>query len=48
MNYAEAAALACHHSHEFEPWSSGHTLIRVGKKKAGRLLDAKLHDEYPS
>lgn len=47
MNYAEAAALACRLNREFEPWSSGHTVIRVGKRKAGRLLDGREWNEYP-
>jgi protein gp37 len=47
MNYAEGAALACRRSREFEQWSSGHTLIRVGKHAAGRLLDGREWDEYP-
>jgi protein gp37 len=48
MNYAEGAALACRHDHEFEQSSSGHTLIRVGKRAAGRELDGRTWDEYPN
>lgn len=28
-------------------WADGVTMLRVGKKAAGRLLDGKLHEEYP-
>ena len=48
MDFTEGAALACRRNREFEQWSSGHTLIRVGKKKAGRELDGRTWDEYPS
>jgi protein gp37 len=40
MNYAEGAALACRDSRV--------TLIRVGKKRAGRLLDGRVWNEYPA
>jgi protein gp37 len=48
MNFAEGAALAGRHSREFEQSSSGHTLIRVGRKAAGRLLDGVTWDEAPA
>ena len=37
-----------------ERWNDGgqnpfrQTMVRVGKKEAGRLLDGVLHDEYPN
>jgi protein gp37 len=47
MNYSEAAKWACDQGCEFEPWSSGDTLVRLGKRRAGRLLDGREWSQYP-
>lgn len=44
-NFAEAARFAG--GRAYVPLSSGETLIRAGKKQAGRLLDGQLHNGFP-
>lgn len=44
-NYEQAAAMA--NGRPFTHWSTGETTVRMGKKKAGRLLDGELHDAMP-
>ena len=48
LNYSDASVLA-HVSGDrpFEHQSDGATLIRVGKKAAGRLLDGREHNDMP-
>ena len=45
MNFAEAERFA--KGRPFEHHTSGHTLVRVGKKKAGATLDGRTHQEFP-
>lgn len=45
LNFQEAEVIADGRS--FEHHSDGSTLIRVGKKRAGRLLDGREWNEYP-
>jgi hypothetical protein len=46
MNFAEAAAWVG--ARRFEHHSSGHTLVRVGKKNAGGLLDGVQWHQFPA
>lgn len=48
LNFADAGHLAERLGVPFEHHSDGSTLIRVGKRKAGRLLDGVLHDAMPA
>ncbi|OGT54682.1 MAG: hypothetical protein A3E01_10040 [Gammaproteobacteria bacterium RIFCSPHIGHO2_12_FULL_63_22] len=49
LNFDDAAILAAITGREgkFEHHSSGHTMIRVGKQSAGRLLDGKEWNQFP-
>lgn len=48
LNYDDAARLAeITGRKRYEHQSGGSTLIRVGKRAAGRLLDGRTHDEFP-
>lgn len=47
MNYEQAAALAREMRCRYEYHSDGSTMLRVGKKRAGRLLDGRTHDDLP-
>ncbi|GGF38485.1 hypothetical protein GCM10011321_31760 [Youhaiella tibetensis] len=48
LNFADAGRLAEQLGVPFEHHSDGSTLVRVGKRKAGRLLDGVLHDAMPA
>lgn len=48
LNYTEAADLAAANAAAFEHHSDGSTLLKVGKKAAGRLLDGREHSELPA
>jgi protein gp37 len=47
MNYATAAHFATAMKKPFKHQSAGTTMIRTGKKAAGRLLDGVLHHAFP-
>ncbi len=47
LNYHDAAIVAGIVGAPFEHHSDGSTLIRVGRKRAGRLLDGRTHDAMP-
>lgn len=47
LNFADAAALAEMSGAKFEHQSDGTTTFRVGKKRAGRLLDGVEHNAFP-
>lgn len=48
LTFTEAADLATALSVRYEHQSDGTTLLRAGKKAAGRLLDGRTHDAYPA
>lgn len=48
LNFADAAWLADFLGHSFEHQSDGSTLFQMKKADAGRLLDGRLHDEFPA
>lgn len=49
LDYDDAKWLAEITGHDnVEHQSDGSTLIRVGKRAAGRLLDGKTHSEFPT
>ena len=45
LNFEQAAAFAG--GRRFEHQSDGSTMIRVGKRRSGRLLDGREHNEFP-
>lgn len=47
LNFADARTLAEVTGHKFLHQSDGSTLIRVGKRAAGRLLDGREWNEFP-
>ena len=47
LNFEDAEILAGIGSYRFEHQSDGSTMIRVGKSRAGRLLDGRTHDDLP-
>lgn len=47
LNYSDAAIMAQIVGKPFEHHSDGSTLIRVGRKAAGRRLDSRTHDDMP-
>jgi protein gp37 len=47
LNFDQAAHLARSCGFDFEQHSDGSTTIRVGKRRAGRLLDGRTHDGMP-
>lgn len=48
LSFEAAAAFAEAGGFPFEHQSDGTSLLRVGKKAAGRLLDGELHDGFPT
>lgn len=48
LNFADAGRFAQRLGVPFEHHSDGSTLVRVGKRKAGRLLDGVLHGAMPA
>ena len=46
MNFTQAEEFA--EGRLFEHQSSGHTLVRVGKKAAGATFDGQTHEEFPA
>ena len=48
LNFEQAAHLAKSCGLRFEHQADGSTMLRVGKTRAGRLLDGRAHDEYPT
>jgi protein gp37 len=48
LNFGDAAWLAAFLGHDFEHQSDGATLLRMKKSEAGRLLDGRIHDEFPA
>ncbi len=47
LNFANAQILATAMGRRFEHQSDGSTLLRVGKRRAGRLLDGIEHNAFP-
>lgn len=47
LDYEHAATLAKFSRFAYKHQSDGTTLIRVGKERAGRLLDGREHNEFP-
>jgi protein gp37 len=47
LNFDEAASFAKDCGYPFEHQSDGSTMIRVGKRRAGRLLDGVEHNAFP-
>jgi protein gp37 len=47
LTFEEAAQLAKGAGYRFEHLSSGATMLRVGKSRAGRLLDGREHNDFP-
>ncbi|MCB9993083.1 MAG: phage Gp37/Gp68 family protein [Hyphomicrobiaceae bacterium] len=48
LTFLGAQELAEFEGYQFQPQSSGHTMVRVGKRQAGRTLDGKTHDAMPA
>lgn len=48
LNFGDAAWLAAFLGHDFEHQSDGATLLRMKKSEAGRLLDGRIHDGFPT
>lgn len=47
LNFSDAQTLARLSGAEYQHHSDGSTTIRVGKRRAGRMLDGRIHDEMP-
>jgi protein gp37 len=47
LNYCDSVILADIGNFRFEHYTDGTTMLRVGKKRAGRLLDGVEHSEFP-
>lgn len=47
LNYSDAEVVAELFGGVYQHFSDGATMIRVGKKRAGRRLDGRTHDDYP-
>ena len=47
LTFEEGAVLANYSGFPFERHSDGSTLIRVGKRRAGRMLDGRRHNDMP-
>lgn len=48
LNFTDAQYVADFHGFRYEHHSDGTTLIRIGKKAAGRQLDGREHSELPA
>ncbi len=48
LNFEDATIVADIRSAKCECHTDGTTYLRLGKRRAGRLLDGVLHDEYPA